>query len=609
MNKTVNMIGRVKKKQGKRTTDKTDLSVKPVFGSFAFDYFKTCQHKLSGHCVMCTLVTTMVRDHFEKERIEREDARIQSKKNRAIMRYGILEDWSKCQLKSYENVTQEFVVEFSLCGSLIRCLDSLLKSPLKNKSSFHLLINLLKRRRRIMEIGYYAAQFVQCRIRKHVCKKFLRRLWLKRFEYIPANSFRGDFFLDTMYHRKCKKYPFLLKNERPNTPRTIGRRLSYEENRREKRYKTYSSLATSEENSRDFWSDEDNQILCLRQLALFRDELAIGASFLTSVAANKYRHLIELQESQKNKSSQDRRNKKKSINGPVMAASMDDAPVLKSIAQCAETSSDTLSSLMSPPNFPCPMWMNFTSPAPSYRQVSLSLALATPSLPSPSEEEEKLIENIAAAPMLSSSSKSPSISNRKSIIAAKSPSKSGSPLRNSVGDSSLRNNTPSSPLKNRASVLLSPMSPTSNPNVGSTLSIMAPPIKLFDSNNRLQRLEQLAWDCLLCCRPEDAIEKLLCEEIQPSLASAVNFAEDEYEIWIGKRMFHKDRNEAEIDQMEVEETSESSQVLPMALQLRPLPEERGPHCIFKLFFMDQELLLISQASPWCYYVEVGLFCW
>lgn len=61
---------------------------------------------------------------------------------------------------------------------------------------------------------------------------------------------------------------------------------------------------------------------------------------------------------------------------------------------------------------------------------------------------------------------------------------------------------------------------------------------ILSLNDRLQIMEECAWRVLKCETPEDALDKLTCEEIQPALSSGHQIAEDLHQIWIGSINFN-----------------------------------------------------------------------
>ena len=54
----------------------------------------------------------------------------------------------------------------------------------------------------------------------------------------------------------------------------------------------------------------------------------------------------------------------------------------------------------------------------------------------------------------------------------------------------------------------------------------------YEINRNLRKLEQRAWDSLICNTPEEVVQKLLCEECHAALDSAVAFATDSNAIWM-----------------------------------------------------------------------------
>jgi hypothetical protein len=139
--------------------------------------------------------------------------------------------------------------------------------------------------------------------------------------------------------------------------------------------------------------------------------------------------------------------------------------------------------------------------------------------------------------------------------------------------------------------------------------------ELIDYNKRIRELEQRAWDSLRCDTAQDVLNKLMCEEIHPALSSAVSFARDDHGIWKGALAVTSYGGESPTKGTEdggdvgAKEPDSSATrdvpVLPISVQLRPFFEDRGPNGLFRLFFMDGELVAATQASPWAFYSEVS----
>jgi hypothetical protein len=77
------------------------------------------------------------------------------------------------------------------------------------------------------------------------------------------------FIIYYLAQKKCKGYPALLKNERPASPNTIGRRLNNENVKKDKRLAKYKRLAVGF--SENLWLDEEFKVTRARQLSVLRD--------------------------------------------------------------------------------------------------------------------------------------------------------------------------------------------------------------------------------------------------------------------------------------------------------------------------------------------------
>jgi len=142
-------------------------------------------------------------------------------------------------------------------------------------------------------------------------------------------------------------------------------------------------------------------------------------------------------------------------------------------------------------------------------------------------------------------------------------------------------------------------------------------------NYALQQLEERALAILRCDSPEAVIGKIICGDIVPALSSVVNISEDDFGIW--NAQLRLKATEHSIINTSVEEVStvtsnsveesvdksgshdsvdEMKEVLPIALQLRPYWPERGTNGLFRLFFFEEDLVTVTQYSPWVFYPEV-----
>ena len=140
-------------------------------------------------------------------------------------------------------------------------------------------------------------------------------------------------------------------------------------------------------------------------------------------------------------------------------------------------------------------------------------------------------------------------------------------------------------------------------------------------NERLKILEQVRIDCLKCDTPDEVIDKLLlCDDMHPSILSAVHISEDEHLIWNGDMDYTTDLNTTKVVVVKdgdhappvatpsaayADATSAGhAEVLPMGIALKIIPEKIAPQHIFRLFFYNAELVGITALSPWAFYQDI-----
>lgn len=286
------MIPRQQKKQITQQQQKSKGKVlkrespAPVFGDFRWDYLKSCKHDLTGinmaQCPMCRLVNVAVRGHFQDEAERNRISREVSIVKRGRLRYSLLDGWSRNQGVYTTDILLGFVAEITFCGTVVEALTdmSLVEDP-KEKLDFSELSKLLDRRKRMKQIGHFAATFLQTRIRKLCAYKATRRMILSRFELVPASRTRAEFYLDQITNKRWPKLPQMLRNERPGSPRTFKRRVDYELEQRKKRFIVYESYAKKVRN--DLFEMEEKKSRQLKQLIVLKDVILTAMKAVTQI--------------------------------------------------------------------------------------------------------------------------------------------------------------------------------------------------------------------------------------------------------------------------------------------------------------------------------------
>jgi len=251
--------------------------VKRQFGDHRFDYITSMKHDLRidncshytkasiaaaqgtsrGHCPMCMLINSATAVFYTEEAARREKEREDSVRRGIEMRVTLLHRWARNQASILHSAPgSPPVVEVAFCGKIGAAIAAFKEMPTSEEMR-----NLLALRNRISEVGHFAALYLQTRIRKYCCKRRLRRYLLRRFEFTPAEGFRGDSYFDSARGKRLYRPPVLLKNERSNTPRTIQRRLNAEEKKRKLRYERYeNNLRRGAEGYIDLWAEQTKTV-------------------------------------------------------------------------------------------------------------------------------------------------------------------------------------------------------------------------------------------------------------------------------------------------------------------------------------------------------------
>jgi len=271
---------------------------KPPAAVPCFQFIADCKHDLkSRSCPLCKLVNTVTKSHFEKEREDSQRARDASVVNRAILRLTLLRRWSRCQSSLYSRHVQ--------CSSVDIVLSRITAALLVDNEDvrmvdFSELGKLLARRNRMREVGLDAVVFLQSRIRTFLAKCRVRRMLLRRIEYVEAGRTRPAYWYDKKKLRKLHRPPALLCRlqdsvlTQPVTPRTVERRLAAEQRRADKRLALYTnSMSTAKASSsscssgdgdvpgRNIMEREDLQLQLLTELSVLRDLILVAMTSIT----------------------------------------------------------------------------------------------------------------------------------------------------------------------------------------------------------------------------------------------------------------------------------------------------------------------------------------
>ncbi len=708
---TTNAVAHRKKQGGGRPGRQQLNSNKPrAFGDYCFDYLKTCKHNLSilpagmvasegqsqssasnfpGHqgskqspslvastfaapCPLCILTNQMTKTFFIKEIEQQQQGRLQSFRNRSILRTSLLHQWACSQSSLYYNLTNavnlsvdqynvnDFTFDIIWSTSLINCF---LEYNMDTSIDFDDMIKVLQRRNRIYEVGYFAIIMIQRQVRRFLTLKRVRKYLLTRFEFIPPTKLKKATYYDSERLRRCDRYPKLLLSmphyhsstrvnkgfaiteimegrslmgtvtygENPGTPRTIKRRLQFEEKLAQERLENYKKsleklretginigkvnaiMASGEAddvsvltlNSRkelylNCYEDisdamvkqEQRTIRHLKQFVILHDLVYVTMHriFLTM----QYQQQVTIM----------MKKRLESLN--VGNSGSRDRPTRSSDSEKTIDNSTTMSS-----DKQISVWLTPSAPCMSPRALGLTITLLT--VPAPSSMNDPTTQK----------------SNSSSMSTVKRP-----------------------------------------------ISASGNSFQLFRA---MQLLEQYSFDALKCSSPEEVLKKLFLKDLVPVYESIVNITQDESGIWnstysnishplldstsnfrskpksisgngsvassgtIGfgnlkkSNNLYDDPDDASIGSAASQDTlmADTSidgkplqsyficelhffcksfpldhpkepwhEVLPFGIQLRPCISDHTPAGLFRLFYLQEEVVAISSYSPWVCYPEV-----
>ena len=537
------------------------------FGDLRFDFLKACKHELgrdASLCIFCKLVTKELGLLFDKEREEKAKAREESAIRRTATRYELLQNWSKNQGLYYQDLIpaqmkSTSLVEMSFSSTLAQALfeeaDLIEEQQLKGVSrgadvvDFGLLRKLLARRRCILEVGFYAVVFLQARIRKWCARRRVRHMLMLRFEYVPPPEVQDPnrkpkraFFVDTKNTGQIRNVlPSLISDIRPNTPRTIARRVAGAERRMETRLARFRSLIKAyivDGAYRDLWAEEEKLVSRTRSFAVLLD-----------VAQGALRAARRL-----------------------------------ALAEATRTGQP-------PPASDAPLWLSLTAPGPTARQLGLSFAVDTPDYRSthpPAQrprdaKTERQIEQLPAPDPKVKKGGNGGEKKGKGDPKAKAAAPSAPTPKTAEEDRGVayfEMNASLQALERRAweclhcsnaqDILRKLLSPDMHPPMQSCISIALDDQKMWHGELlTTQQQEQFQFE-----------------------------RDKEHGAASSKAKTHTQKPRELTDQ-------ERAAVLPINLQLRLVnANHRGPSTIFRLFFHEAELVGVTQLSEWAMYPDI-----
>jgi hypothetical protein len=606
----VTAVAMIRRKVKKRKDEKKKI-IKSVTVTPQWTYIKDCTHNLTEKtCSLCKLIEKetaqwLADEHERKNRMKRENFY-----KRAEMRYGLLREWSQNQLSLYSDVLMIPVGEIILCSSILDSLSSFSSSssssptevaPGSSESSIstssflnEMVENLTKnltKRNRILEVGQYAATYLQCRIRGFCCRKRITSFLLRRFEFHEESARRGAYFLDKHNGNRFYSTPYLISHERPGSPRTIQRRITFQTKIRDKRMEKYQELCRDVEYTKEHeggqWKAIETEILHARQLVLMRDLIFC----LLKELSQKRRELGER---------------------PTQS---NDSPSNESFAY----------------------WFTMSNPAPPARQLFLSLALET----DPLEKEDEVIAaslELQAAAEAEEESAAPTNHPRSSISGPASKRVLINPMVTVSSDAKSDETyqlpeIPTFDLNERLKQLDLRMwemmrCHTADEMVAKIIDCeeIQPTIS---SCQQISEDEHQIWKNV-SLEEKDKEEK--GEEESKGEKSKLETEEDIRERAVmgqyrkalsSKAISRGDSKQSSSFDVSDEEQKPPARVsrppavnpalvhgtyLPCQLQIHPFYPNRSPSGIIRLFFVDGVLSGISHSSPWVFYSEVIFSC-
>ena len=634
-----------------KSNPKTKSKAPRSLANSRFNYFVQCKHDLknASTCPMCKLVNIVTRQHFIDEKAKVDQDHEQSLLNRAQLRLTLMLRWARCQSTLYNKFAPTPTFDIVMSKSLALLLvDEEAVCSRQSPIDFDEVIKVLNRRNRIQEVGHFAAIYLQTRIRKYLAQRYVRRIMLERFEYVPATRRKEAFYVDNYWMRKWNRTPKYLQNENPATPRTLSRRIAADERIRTTRFESYTKAVAKQYRSiEDVWAQEETTVQFLKQLGILRDLVRIAMLTLTKSKLRKIAAVTAMEkaaEREKQAAEDARRGTPTGRRGggstPTASAAANRSALTIQASEDALRNEVVPELNMAAADIPLqPVWITLSAPAAPARQLGLALVLAT--VPSPATGAIAIrTDTEDGPPRVSAAAGSTTTGGLKQHGPSKAPVfglPPATPKITKIGTASSLGGSVASGLS--AATPRSPSRPQSKAGArppGSPGMITG----IAQLHRSLQFLETSIWQSLKCNSPEEVLSKLVLEDLRPTLESVLNISQEPQQIWQGDIAYISQDTamssrpqggfgESDVDVpslsnalvsvniedegslvQESEEDKEEREkfqheVLPLTLQLRPYHAERGCNGFFRLFFYMDELVAVTACSPWAFYPEVS----
>jgi len=541
MNRLKGALRDKKKQDEKNAPGKDKKKVRPrIFGDFRWDFLRTCRHDLKNkpsQCPLCTLAQSFTSTFLTEEKVAREHSRVDSMVRRAEMRYELVKGWSLNHGCAFTTKDTGPVIDIVFSGMIalaaVRCSETC-------GLDFGLLKRLLALRARIVEIGNYAATFIQCRVRKFLLRRRVRRFMVTRFTWDPATRMRPhDTYVDTQTGKRYQQKPILLRNERPASPRAIQRRLNSEAKKtQEKDFKYKAAMAKIKKDGQlNIYGIYEKQLTDLRQLTIMEDTIEVAIDM----------HLEKVEKSKPKEYDSD-----EDEDVISMRKAKEDAERVKLLAAQAEAKSKLR------------VFPTFSPPFPAMRELAVSLALTTEPLPPPTpapvvvasttkEEKKKKQKRVPKV----------TLNDRLKVLEQRR----WEALKCANGKDVLK-------------ILLCD---ENNPMLSSALHIASDEFKFWHGD--ILEPGPHPWDAESDEEEEKEKEKKVKAADEKKQSPQTINPDDEESL------------------LESEALKCDVLPIFMKLRKFPAAN-RGPNGHFRMFFLDGEFVGATQASPWCFYEEI-----
>ena len=613
-----------KKKNNKNKNSKARAK---IFGDYRFDWLRTCRHDYKSknsnpeRCVICMIGRKYSEKYLQEEKRIKANNRREAVLKRAELRQELLTGWSLNQGCTYQDtsISGPQSCEIILSGLSALSILRITETCGLDLDYFRKLVEL---RARILQVGNEAATFIQCRVRKYFVQKRIRRYLLNRFVWDPATRRRPqDSWIDKQTSKRFYDTPALLRDERPATPRTMQRRLKAEQKKIEEKDKIFRDFMNREEKERkhDVFHAYQRNIDDMKQLLMIGDLFDLSSKILyDSKSLIKIRTQEELDEENAAHGNYNTTSTMDfGFEEPAKTSDEDgnineDSEEGRERKKLEEKNKKVAEANVEKPDF----FISLGAPYPPLRTIGLSLACDTEPL-MPYDKDRGNGDMVRIIPNTTNNNNTNTNTNTET---------DNESVDTTNGSNS--SNSSNSPTKKKKKKKKQPK---------------------VSLNDRLKILERRRWESLRCKTGLDALKILLCDDNYPTLCSTLHIASDEYGIWksefdppgrnpwddmLGDDVVSSDSDDDQydengqvineindhnsvltVDTVDSEDQdefllrreAEKCPVLPTFIKVNRYPSidsNRHANGHFRLFFLENELIAVTQASEWTFYDEI-----